>query len=106
MAVQNGHDATVRLLLDRGANLEAPNNEDNTALHLEALKGYDAMIYLLLDHGANLDATTNEANTALHLAVMKGMRQPSDYCSTVVPTSRPPTTKATGTPLGGAKRAY
>jgi ankyrin repeat protein len=44
MAVQNGHDATVRLLLDRGANLEATANGGWTALHLAADMGHEAVI--------------------------------------------------------------
>lgn len=94
MAVQNGHDATVRLLLDRGANLEATANGGWTALHLAADMGHEAVIRLLLDHGAHLEATNNNGWTALQVATYQGneatirLLQRSDRPRSATPQSR------------------
>lgn len=65
-AVQFGHEAITRLLLDRGAD---PNWQEGTgaprgsALHSAARAGNRAMIELLLNHGADPNAHVDSAGT-------------------------------------------
>lgn len=64
-------DAT-ELLLSRRANIEAQNNDGDTALILAASKGgyEDARIVrLLLDKGTDVGATDKHRHTALSLAL-------------------------------------
>ncbi|OCL01008.1 ankyrin, partial [Cenococcum geophilum 1.58] len=65
-AAQKGHEAVVRLLLDRGANIEAKCKfTDSTALHDAALYGHVAVTELLLDRGADTEARGVDGKTAM-----------------------------------------
>ena len=68
-AANAGHEHTVKVLLQRGANPDAVDFEDWTALHMAAAKGFEPVVKVLLAEGAKV--TFNEAacqNTGLHLA--------------------------------------
>jgi ankyrin repeat protein len=56
-ASANGHLSIVNLLLDAGANVDAPggNNGGRTALTLAALNGHQEIVQRLLDAGANIN---------------------------------------------------
>jgi uncharacterized protein len=75
----------VQLLLEKGADIEAKNNNDrSTALHFAAEKGPKAVVRLLLKKGANIEAKDSNGRTALGLAnwrVVKPLKQarPSLY---------------------------
>jgi len=56
---ERGHEAVVRLLLNKGADLEAKNKNNRTLLSLAAENGHEAVVRLLLDKGANLEAKEN-----------------------------------------------
>ena len=58
----------VRLLLDRGAAIDAAQNEGYTALHSAAHNGHQEMIELLLERGANRAARTEAGQTPADLA--------------------------------------
>ncbi|HNX97808.1 MAG TPA: ankyrin repeat domain-containing protein, partial [Candidatus Aminicenantes bacterium] len=63
----------ARLLIARGANLEARNGHDRTALLLVGRERGDvAMARLLLDAGADLDARSRWNETTLSLAAWRG----------------------------------
>ncbi len=62
----SGHDITVKLLLDRGAQIEASNKDGLTALHWASSNGHDATVKLLLDRGAQIEASNKDGLTALH----------------------------------------
>jgi ankyrin repeat protein len=51
-AVQEGHEAVVKLLLERGAELEAKDNNSRTPLSWAARYGHEAVVKLLLEKGA------------------------------------------------------
>lgn len=55
----------TRVLLDRGANLEAKDNHGKTALHYAALLSKLEQLECLLNRGANLEAKDNDGNTPL-----------------------------------------
>jgi ankyrin repeat protein len=62
----------VKLLLERGANIQATNKRGDTALMLAASKGgYEdaATVSLLLQQGANIGARNKQGETALSLGL-------------------------------------
>ena len=56
---ETGHTATVRLLLDRGADIEDMDHNGKTALIVAAQRGHTATVRLLLDRGAEIEAKDN-----------------------------------------------
>ena len=60
----------VKVLVERGANLEAKDVEGYTALHWACRKGRVEAAHCLLELGADLYAQNKYGSTALHLAVM------------------------------------
>ncbi|KAJ4175987.1 hypothetical protein NW767_015599 [Fusarium falciforme] len=71
-AAANGHEAVVRLLLDRGAHTEAPDKEGWTPLSYAAANGHEAVVRLLLDRGAHTEAADEGGRTALWYAAANG----------------------------------
>lgn len=59
------HTAMARLLIARGAHVNAANGEGTTPLHLAASPG---MAKLLVDAGANIEARDHGGNSPLHAA--------------------------------------
>jgi len=69
-AAINGYEATVKLLLDRGADIECKGAEDGrTPLSQATEKGHVAVVDLLLDEGANIESRDNFGWTPLLYAV-------------------------------------
>lgn len=64
--------ATARLLLERGASLEAIGAGGFTALHLAASQGHRELVELLLEKGAEAGAPSDTDATALDLAAERG----------------------------------
>ncbi|KAI8710370.1 hypothetical protein NCS52_01582000 [Fusarium sp. LHS14.1] len=72
-AAENGHEAVVRLLLDRGAHIEVADKMwGRTPLSWAAEVGHEAIVRLLLDRGADTEATDEDGLTPLLLAVENG----------------------------------
>ncbi len=74
-AAKGGHEATVRLLLDRGASIEAWEcGSRNTPLgEAPPESGHEATVRLLLDRGANIEAREDySGRTPLGQAAMGG----------------------------------
>ena len=55
-AALSGHVEAVKVLLDRGATMNATENADRTALHEAALSGHVEVVKVLLGSGATIDA--------------------------------------------------
>ena len=73
LAAKKGHEATVKLLLDYKADLDAKDYYcEWTALHHAAEGGHEAAVKLLLDHKADVDAKGYYDRTALHEAAQGG----------------------------------
>ena len=62
----------VKLLLDKGANINISSNFGETPLHAASKHKQFQMVNLLLDYGACVDAQNNKGETALHISARKG----------------------------------
>jgi ankyrin repeat protein len=67
-----GSPNRVKLLLDRGANIEARNAQGATPLITTSGRGDNALVTLLVNERAEVDAMDQEGNTALHEASFYG----------------------------------
>jgi ankyrin repeat protein len=76
IAAGNGHLAICRLLIDKGAKVEAKNSGDWTPLHSAASRGHIEIVCLLCDRGADVEARTNDewhpGSRPLYLAAYNG----------------------------------
>jgi hypothetical protein len=62
----------VKLLLDKGAYIEAEDRYGQTALSQAAARGCKDMVKLLLDRGANMNCENDDDQTPLSLALKLG----------------------------------
>lgn len=61
-------EEAVKLLLDAGADVNAVNEADFTALHGAAYRGLNEVIQILVEHGANINARDYRGRTPYRLA--------------------------------------
>jgi ankyrin repeat protein len=66
------YDKVVRLLLNKGADINAKDKYGNTALHNASDRGKDKVVRLLLNKGADINAKDKYGQTALHIASGSG----------------------------------
>ena len=71
-AAQNGHLDICRLLIDKGAQVEAKDWDRRTPLHFAAMRGHVEIVRLLCDHGADVEARSNFGSGPLQCAAMNG----------------------------------
>lgn len=70
VAVSEQNEDAVRLLIEHGANIEAPSELNRMrALHIASRLGDASMIGLLLDEGANIDSRSGSDQTALLISI-------------------------------------
>jgi ankyrin repeat protein len=62
----------VRLLVEKGAPVDAVGMSGGTALHWAATRGHEALVWLLVEKGAVVNATDGDGGTALHWAATRG----------------------------------
>ena len=77
-ATMEGHMGIVKLLLEHGADVNAPSwywGSSNLPLHTAAGKGDIEILQTLLKHGANVDAQTEDGVSAIHSAARKGQHK-------------------------------
>lgn len=72
LAVMHGHLRIVKLLLNRGADVEATDRFGLTPLHYAAAAAAD-VTQVLIDAGANPDQTDIEGNAPIHYAATNGL---------------------------------
>jgi len=66
-AAASGDEETLKQFLNEGADVNARDEAENTALHLATRHGHQDIMRLLIEHGANLNAQNDHASTPLHL---------------------------------------
>ena len=71
-AMCNGKAEAVKLLVSKGANINAVDKYGRTPLHLVARNGHVETAKLLIAQGANIGAMSKYGRTPLHLAARKG----------------------------------
>ena len=69
----NGHLSICRLLLDKGAQVEAKDIFGCTPLHYAAFDGHVEIVRLLCDRGADVEARSNRGWRPLHRAAFTGL---------------------------------
>ena len=79
LAVRLGWLALAERLLERGADREARDSHNMTALHLATALGREAAIKLLVRHGASPQARTPDGQTPLGVALANGRRDLADW---------------------------
>jgi ankyrin repeat protein len=72
LAAEYGHSGAVKLLLDKGADVNAHGGYYNNALQAASLRGHEAIVKLLLDKGANVNAQGGGYGNALQVASLEG----------------------------------
>jgi ankyrin repeat protein len=71
-AAEEGHEATVKLLLEKGADIEAKDHDHQAPLHCAAEAGHTAIVKLLLEKGADIEAEDHYHQAPLHCAAEAG----------------------------------
>ncbi|TAQ90799.1 hypothetical protein B7494_g866 [Chlorociboria aeruginascens] len=71
-AASNGHEAVVKLLLEKGAKLGARNKRGQTLLWYAIDNGHEAVVELLLEKGAEINIKDNSGRTPLWWAASTG----------------------------------
>ena len=74
-----GAETAVRILLDAGADINAVNEADFTALHGAAFRGLNEVITYLVEQGADIDARDFRGRTAYRMA--EGSKQSFQFQS-------------------------
>lgn len=104
IAAANGHAQVLKMLVEAGTIIDAPDHLENTALNVAAAKGYTDIVRYLLMQGANIDhrnlkgqtpilcAAQNEQNVTVNFLAENGAsvnipdytgKRVSDYVVTI-----------------------
>ena len=71
-AAANNHMEVARMLIARGAQVNATAQNGTTALMMAAREGHLPMVLLLLEHGADVNYTSAFGYNALGVALDRG----------------------------------
>jgi hypothetical protein len=71
-AAAYGHLDICRLLIDKGAQMEAKDSNGNTPLHFAAANGHLEIVRLLCDRGADIEAHDDDGCRSLHYSAYYG----------------------------------
>jgi ankyrin repeat protein len=75
LAAGMGHESVVRLLLERGAPIDATDENGEQPLHLASHLGHTAIVEGLLGAGADVNAASHSGYAPLHMAAEQGQVQ-------------------------------
>ncbi|WP_353273619.1 tetratricopeptide repeat protein [Wolbachia endosymbiont (group A) of Agelastica alni] len=75
---QGKYDKALKVFLEKGADLNAKNNDGETALHWAAKGGYQELVQLLLSKQADPNIQDNNGKTPLDLAKEKSTQDPEN----------------------------
>ena len=79
LAVENGHFEIVRLLIEKGTNVNCVKANLVSPLHLATTNGHLEIVKHLLSHGANIEAMTAMQRTPLMRAATFNRLKIMDY---------------------------
>ncbi|XP_062612944.1 ankyrin-1-like [Saccostrea cucullata] len=68
IACQNGHDSTVQLLLNNGADINLCDNDGFSPLLVAGKNGHDSTVQLLLNNGADVNLSNKNGASPLYIA--------------------------------------
>lgn len=68
----------ARMLISRGANINAKNENSTTILHVAAQHDNYELVKFLIENGSNVNSLTTDGWTALHFAAQKGYSKIAD----------------------------
>jgi ankyrin repeat protein len=71
-ASDSGHLEVAQLLLDRGADPNSLNSNNESPLHLASLRGHQDVAQLLIERGAEANSPDNHNRDPLQLATQGG----------------------------------
>lgn len=71
-AAENGHESTVRLLLEEGANIGSQGYSMRTPLLAASQNGHESIVRLLLEMGTDIDLSDHSGQSSLTWAAKKG----------------------------------
>src|SRR5436189_246528 len=71
-AAEKGHEAVVKLLLEKGAELESKNRYGQTPLSCAAKNGHETVMKILLEMRAELESIDYDGRTPLSRAAKMG----------------------------------
>jgi len=72
-ASEQGNENKVKNLLDSGADVNAKNEQGETALMVALFEEHDKIVVMLLAYGADVNVKNNDGNTAITFASQKYM---------------------------------
>ena len=72
VVAENGNLEIIKMLVENGAEVDATDSRDQTALQRASMKGHIAIVAYLLDHHANVHHTDKDGVTAILLAAHAG----------------------------------
>lgn len=79
LAAYHGHEKTVKMLIDCGAEIDRRNDRGQTPLGGAAFKGHMEIVRLLAEAGADVSADNGSGKTPLMFAAMFGRVDICDY---------------------------
>ena len=77
-AAFRGHKGTTELLISKGANVNATNEEGGTPSHLAAEEGHKQIVELLIAKGANVNVEDKAGRTPLDWVTTWGLKEIAD----------------------------